>query len=386
MKLKRFTLGKLAASMLQGLAYRLHDTITAYAGRAGLIAYATLPTKAGAMTLFDIAQGMDPDGKVARTINLLTQYNEMLIDMPFMEGNLPTGHKSSILTGLPVPVWRKLYQGVPPSKATRASVTDSLGMLEARAEVDVKAYELNGNSAAWRLAQNAPFVEAMNQNMAETVIYGDALINPERFNGFAPRFGSIAGAGNGGNIIDAGGTGSDNTSVWLVVWGENTVTGIYPKGSGSAGLQHRDLGEIDAFDENNNRYRALADLWQWDAGLTVADWRNIVRIANIDVSDLVAQTGTQAQTASTNLAKLMIRAQALIPNPGMGKSVFYANRTVKSLLQVSALDRSQNALGIVQSANQYGNVTPGGVRNELQFFGTPIRTVDRILNTEARIV
>lgn len=345
---------------------------------------ATLPTKAGAVTLFDLAQGMDPDGKVARTINLLTQTSEVLTDMTWIEGNLPTGHKSVILTGLPVPVWRKLYQGVPPSKATRASVIDSIGMLEARSEVDIDAYKLNGNSAAWRLAESGPFLEAMNQNMAETVVYGDAAVNPERFTGLSARY-SLLSAGNGGNIIDAGGTGSDNTSVWLVCWGENTVTGIFPKGM-PAGLDHRDLGEIDAFDELNNRYRAYADLWKWNAGLAVRDWRYVVRIANIDVSDLVGQTGTQAQTAATALVKLMVRAQALIPNPGMGRCAFYANRTVKSFLQVAALDRSQNALSIQQSANQYGNVRPGGVQQDLNFFGTPVRTVDRILKTEARII
>jgi hypothetical protein len=345
---------------------------------------ATLPTKAGAMTLFDIAQGLDPDGRVARTINLLTQTSEILRDMPFQEGNLPTGHKTSILTGLPVPIWRKLYQGVPPSKATRASVTDAIGMLEARSEVDVEAYRLNGNSAAWRLAESGPFLESMNQNMAETIIYGDTAVNPERFTGLAPRFSSLT-AGNGGNIIDAGGTGSDNTSVWLVVWGENTVYGIFPKGS-QAGLEHQDLGEYDAFDELNNRYRAYGDLWKWKAGLSVRDWRYIVRIANIDVSDLIAGTGTQASTAATWLPNLMVRAQALIPNPGMGTAVFYANRTVKSLLQVQALSRSQNALSIQAGANQFGNVRPGGMQQDLVFFGTPIRTVDRILTTEARIV
>lgn len=376
----------LARQFVVDCALKVHDAMLGYMGRSGMVLYATLPTKSGAMTLFDISQGMDPQGKVARTINLLSQTNEMLTDMTWIEGNLPTGHKASILTGLPVPVWRKLYQGVPASKATRASVTDSLGMLEARAEVDKKAYQLNGNSAAWRLAQNEPFMEAMNQNMAETVVYGDATINPERFNGFAPRFSQIAGAGNGGNIIDAGGTGSNNTSIWLVGWSETTVTGIYPKGDENVGLSHQDLGEGDAFDELGNRYRALMDLWNWDAGLHVADWRYIVRIANINVTDLVAQTGTQAMTASTAIAKLMIRAQALIPNTGKARFAFYANRTVKSLLQVAALDRSQNALAIVPSANQFGAVAPGGVRNDLNFFGTPIRTVDRILNTEARIV
>lgn len=345
---------------------------------------ATLPTKAGAMTLFDIAQGMDPDGKVARTINQLTQTSEILTDMQWVEGNLPTGHRTSILSGLPVPIWRQLYQGVPPSKATRTTVTDSIGMLEARSEVDVEAYRLNGNLAAWRLAEQQPFLEAMNQNMAETIIYGNAAVNPERFTGLAARYSSLT-AGNGGNIIDAGGTGSNNTSVWLVVWGENTVSGIYPKGS-TAGIEHQDLGEYDAFDGLQNRYRALGDLWKWKAGVSVRDWRYVVRIANINVADLVGQTGTQAQTAATNILKLMIRAQALIPNPGMGRAAFYANRTVKSLLQVGALDRSQNALSIRESANQYGDIRPGGVQQDLTFFGTPVRTVDRILNTEARVV
>ncbi|KPU94742.1 hypothetical protein APR50_10505 [Variovorax paradoxus] len=345
---------------------------------------ATLPTKAGAVTLFDIAQGLDPDGKVARTINLLSQTNEMLNDMTWMEGNLPTGHKSTILTGLPVPIWRKLYQGVPPSKATRANVTDSIGMLEARSEVDVDAYKLNGNSAAWRLAESGPFLEAMNQNMAETVLYGDASVNAERFTGFAPRYSSLS-AGNGGNIIDAGGSGSNNTSVWLVIWSENTVTGIYPKGS-PAGLDHQDLGEYDAFDELNNRYRALGDLWKWKAGVTVRDWRYVVRIANINVSDLLAQTGTQAPTAATALMKLMIQAQTLIPNMGMGRAAFYANRTVKGALSKAALDKSNSAVAIVPATNQFGAVAPGYVQKDTQFFGTPIRTVDRILNTEARIV
>lgn len=356
----------------------------AEAAMGAVLIGATMPTKAGAVTLYDIAQGLDPDGKVARTINLLAQTNEILLDMTHMEANQPMGHKTSILTGLPTPIWRKLYQGVPPSKATRANVTDAIGMLEARSEVDVDAYKLNGNSAAWRLAEAQPFLEGMNQTMAETLLYGDTSVNPERFTGLVPRY-NLLSAGNGGNIIDAGGTGTDNTSVWLIVWGENTITGIYPKGQ-VAGLEHRDLGEIDAFDSDNNRYRALADLWKWNNGISLRDWRYVVRIANIDVSDLRAQTGTQAPTAATALMKLMIRAQALIPNMGMGRAAFYGNRTIKSLLSIAALDKSNAAVRIVDAANQFGRVAPGYVQKDTEFFGTPVRTVDRILNTEARVV
>jgi len=106
-----------------------------------------------------------------------------------------------------------------------------------------------------------------------------------------------------------------------------------------------------------------------------------VRLCNIDVSDLVGSTGTQN---AQQLIKQMIRMFARIPFPSMGTPVLYANRTVKEMLSVQALDKSQNALGIVEATRQFGGVDVG--MKELQFFGVPIRTVDQILTTEARIV
>jgi len=344
-------------------------------GQAG----ATLGTK---VTLLDWAKSLDPDGTTATVVELLNQSNEILLDMPFMEGNTPTGHKSTTRTGLPSAIWRQMYQGVPPSKSVRAQIEDTCGMLETRAELDKDIAALNGNEKSFRLSEAQSFLEAMNQNMAATLFYGNTALNPERFMGLAPRYSTISGATNGQNVLSAGGAGADNTSIWLVVWGKNTVTGIFPKGS-KAGLEHEDLGMIDAFDANNNRYRALADRWQWKCGITVRDWRYVVRIANIDVSELVAQSGTQAASASTAVLKLMIRAMARIPFMGMGTPVFYASRTVKSMLSVAALDKSNTALAIVDAANQFGNVAPGYTQKQTEFFGIPIRTVDQLMSTEA---
>lgn len=331
----------------------------------------------GKVTLLDIAQSMDPQGKVADVAELLTQTNEILLDMPWFEGNLPTGHQGTIRTGLPTAVWRQFYQGVPPSKSQRAKITDACAMLETRSEVDVDEANLNGNASAFRLSEATAFVEGLNQTMADSLIYGNATVNPERFNGLAPRYSAISGATNGQNIIDAGGTGSDNTSIWLVVWGKQTAFGIYPKGS-QAGLTHKDLGEYDAFDANNNRFRAYGDLWQWKCGVHVKDWRYIVRIANIDVSNLVAES------SAADLIKLMVRAFARIPLPGMGNAVFYANRTVKEMLSIQALAKSNNALSITEALRQFGGVDVS--IKELRFMGVPIRTVDRIVTTEARVV
>lgn len=346
---------------------------------------ATLP-KAGAVTLLDIAKSLDPDGNTATVVELLGQSNEVITDMRWIEGNLPTGHLTTVRTGLPAVVWRRLYKGVPAGKSQRAQVTDTCGMLEARSEVDQAAADLNGNTSAFRLSEADAFLESMNQAFCQTLFYGDTTINPERFNGLAPRYSSLS-AGNATNIIDAGGTGSDNASMWLLVWGENTVTGIYPKGS-KAGLSHEDLGLIDAFDDATPpaRYRAYADLWKWKCGITVRDWRYAVRIANIDISDLVAQTGTQASTAATWLPYLMVRAMARIPNMGKGSAVFYANRTVKEMLSILVMNKTANVLSVEAGFNQLGQVAPGSVGNGvLKLLGVPIRTVDQLLSAETRV-
>lgn len=333
--------------------------------------------QSGKVTLLDIAKATDPNGRIAKVAELLTQTNEILLDMPFYEGNLPTGHKGFVRTGLPTAVWRSMYQGVPPSKSARAQIEDACGMLETRSEVDIDTAKLNGNTSEFRMSEATAFVEAMNQTMAQTVIYGNQGTDPEQFNGLAIRYSAISGAANAVNVIDAGGSGSDNTSIWLVVWGKETVHGIYPKGS-EAGLQHQDLGIIDAFDGNNQRFRAYADWWQWKCGMHVKDWRYVVRIANIDTSALVADSG------AADLVKLMVRAFARIPFPGMGTPVFYANRTVKEMLSIQALNKSQNALSITEALRQFGGVEVA--MKELRFLGVPIRTVDRLLTTEARVV
>lgn len=338
---------------------------------------ATLGT--GQLTLADWAKRLDPNGTVPVVAEMLSQSNEILEDAVFAEGNLPTGHQVTIRTGLPTVYWRMINAGVPTSKSTTAQVTEACGMLEARSHIDVKLAKLNGNTAAFRVSEDSAFLEAMNQSMADTMFYGNPSVDPKTFTGLATRYSAISGAGNAQNVIDAGGSSTDNTSVYLVVWGNETVFCPFPKGS-QAGLMHRDLGEESVPDASGNYFQALRTLYQWDNGLVVKDWRYVVRICNIDVSDLVALTGTQASTAATELIKLMARAIDRIPNFSMGRAVFYGNRTVMSLLRIMALQKSTSALGIVEAISQFGK--PG---KQLEFLGIPVRKVDRLINAEARV-
>lgn len=320
-----------------------------------------------ALTLADWGKRVDPDGKVDKIIELLGQTNPILQDMPFVEGNLPTGHRTTIRTGLPAATWRLLNYGVPQGKSTTAQVTDTVGMLETYAEVDKSLADLNGNTAEFRLSEDRAFIEGMNQQMAQTLFYGDTSVNPQQFMGLSSRYSSKS-AGNGQNIIDAGGTGTDNTSIWLVVWGENTVHGIFPKGQ-KAGLQHQDLGEQTLTDANGGKYQGYRTHYKWDNGLALRDWRYVVRIANIDVSDL-------SGGSAANIVKLMVAALHRIPNRGMGKPVFYMNRTIAQALDLQSLDKASLALSVKETEGEFWTT----------FRGIPIRETDAILETESRVV
>jgi len=328
------------------------------------------------LTLADWAKRTDPEGRIPVVAELLSQSNEILDDCVFKEGNLPTGERVVIRTGLPSVYWRALNQGIPSSKSTTAQVDEACGMLEARSEVDKDLALLNGNTAQFRLSEDVAFLEAMNQQQATTMFYGDPGTDPKKYLGLAPRYSSLS-AANAQNILSAGASGSDNTSVFLVCWGDNTVYCPFPKGS-KAGLVHEDLGEQTVYNSDATRMQAYATRYQWKNGLVVKDWRYVVRIANIDVSDLMAQATTQAASAATALIKLMARALYRIPNMAMGRPAFYMNRTVHSGLTIAALDKSQYVLKINEALSQFGTPT-----SYLSFLGVPLRRVDSIVNTES---
>jgi len=322
-------------------------------------------------TLADLAKVTDPDGSIADVVEILNATNEVLMDMSFLEGNLTTGHRTSIRSGLPTPTWRKLYGGVQPTKSRAVQVTDNTGMMEDYSEVDKALVDMAGNPAAFRLQEDRPHIEGMNQEFTSTLFYGDESTAPEEFTGFAPRYSSLS-AENGDNIINGGGSGSDNASIWLICWGPNTCHGIIPKGS-KAGIQQRDLGEvtIENADGSNGRMQAYRTHYRWDVGLSVRDWRYVVRIANIDRSLLTADISTGA-----DLNDLMHQAWTELPSTSAGRCSWYMDKQVMSFLRRQTSNAVQNSTLSVDMVGGTMQTSWGGI---------PIRRVDALRTNEATV-
>jgi hypothetical protein len=319
-------------------------------------------------TLLDVSKRLDPDGRIGPIVESLQQQNEILLDAPFIEGNLPTGHQVTVRTGLPAVYYRRINQGVPPSKSTTAQVTETVANLEAFSRIDQRLAELNGLQSQWAISEELSFVESMNQQVAESTFYASEASVPEEFTGFSIRYSDMS-AASAENIIDAGGTGSDNGSIWFITWGPQSTYFIYPKG-GKQPLDMEDMGLQLVEDDNGNPFRAYMSHWRWTPGLCVADWQGNVRIANIDMSNLIDES------SAPDLMKLLIKAAYKIPKRVMGRTVIYVNGTVAAMLDIQSRETPNLML-------QYSEV--GGVP-QTSFRGIPIRRVDQLLETEARVV
>jgi hypothetical protein len=264
-------------------------------------------------------------------------------------------------------------------------------MLEGFFQVDRQLAIMSGDANRYRYEESALFMESMNQTLQTYTLYGNANLVQESFTGFAPRYNAI-----GGQVFDAGGTGTDNTSIWLISWSKGTAYGIYPKNT-VGGLQHEDvtvnkaalpgsnvngamIGDVLA-DANGNSYMGYRDHFIWNCGLGVKDYRSVARAANIDVSDLRA-----GNVSAADIVKLMVQMTYMIPTEmrknrgqaGAFRPAFYVNSTIKAALHTQALDRVTSGGGLT-----FSNVAGEEVLNIL---GIPIREVAQLLTTEGRVV
>jgi len=320
------------------------------------------------LTLADHAKRTN-DRKIQTVVEILNKHNDVLQSILWREANQKTGHKTTVRSGLPSATWRMLYQSVQPTKSTTVQVTDTIGGLETYSQTDVALADLEGNRKAFLLSENVAFIEGLAQQMATAIFYANTDTDPEQILGLSPRYNSLS-ATNGGQIIDGGGTGSDNTSIWMTTWGDRYNQGLFPRGS-KAGLMATDKGQVTEGVSSTGYMEMYRTHYKWQAGLSVRDWRYNVRIANIDVTDL-----TKAAASGADLVDLLIQAAYVHENSDAPNTVIFCNKTIKSFLHRQL--RNDSNMNLSYGKDEFG-------REVLMFMGIPIRRCDALVNTEATV-
>lgn len=341
-------------------------------------------------SLVDLASRLDPEGKIPVIAEMLSQANEYAEDMPWVEANEKTGHEFVFRTSIPAGTFRQYYQGVPYSKSTTAKGRVGMGMLEDWSQIDMALAEHSGDVEKFRESEDVAFLEGMSQTIAQTFIYGNTAFNPAEFMGLAPFYNTLnsSTAQNANNVLNGGGTGTANTSLWLLGLGPETIFGLYPRGT-QAGLRMMDQGTTTpGFDAVGNRFMAYTSWFQQQAGLCPKDWRYGVRLANVDTTN-AGLAGPNAIDIFASIDQMMLLFPKMTkttsgitktdapsdPDTGV-RSVMWCNRTFRHWMNVQAM-RNRNVLLTI---NDYDGRVVDAYR------GVPIKTVDQILNTESTVV
>lgn len=310
-------------------------------------------------------------------VELLNAQNPILDDAIATQCNMDAVHRHMTRTGLPKVAWGRLYQGIPQSKATMQQVDDTTGFLETSSGIDTRLLALAPDKAKARLVDAAPYLEAMNQEMATGIFYHDTKTTPERFKGLGARYSAHGPDGIGRQVINGGGQGNDNTSIWFVTWGDHATSLLYPKGL-KAGVTIEDKGEQRVLDTSGNPYYVKESLYRWHVGLFVKDWRYNARVANIDVSDMLA--------GSVDLWALMRKAyyrlQSRRRDATSSRIAIYMNREVLEILDAQSSDRALLAANPNYTGLGHAQVEGKEVRT---YRGIPIRETDALLNTESLV-
>lgn len=324
------------------------------------------------VTLHDWAARFGAKGELLtqKIIELQNQTNRILDVLPFKQCNEKTQEVALMRAELPKVAWRLINRGVKPDKSKSRQVSFTCGGMEHLAKVDEKLLQINGNDNQWRLSENVAAQEAMNQEMASTFFYGDEKVNPAKFTGLSAYYYSKEKQDKiwADQIIDAGGTGDNLTSLWLVGLGLDTCYGIFPEGT-SAGFRYRDNGRVKMYDDNGGEFYGYESQYNWDMGLAVRDPRYIVRVANIDVTKL-------ENDDADKFSEIMVRAYNQIENPDKVRLAIFANRKVQTYFDIISSRRNNVRL----------TVEEWGGKKTTHFWGVPILRCDAILNTESQVV
>ena len=331
------------------------------------------------VTLLDVSKSKDK--QIGGVAEVMVQQNPMLNDLPYTEMNEGTSHIEEIRSSLPAVYYRKANQAIPASKSTTEERTFTAAHFESKSQMDAKVAERGGKDRVaynrWNQAQG--HIQAQALEHASLTIYGSPSTDIKKVAGLADIYSTLATTEEASKqIVDAGGSTSDMTSIYLICWGERSVFGVYPKGT-VAGLKRTDrsagdkLVQIAATDSAGaaGSFWGYEEQFEVDHGLVVKDYRQAVRIANIDPVTLASGSG------AADLIDLLVSAMYKIDSLENGTPVLYMNRTVQAFLDKQAMTKLGSGGGLSEMNYQGKPI--------LSFRGIPIRRADAILSTEDQI-
>jgi len=318
------------------------------------------------------AARMTHNNEIIEVAEVLNEVNDVIQDAHIERANDITSHVVSRRTSLPTSTWVKTGNGWTATTGLVHEAREEIGRLKQRYQCPQDVMDIQPNPARFRSQQERAHIEAMSQEISNTIIGATTASPPEEFAGFAYRYSSLSsaadissGAANASYVIDNGDSGvSNDTSVWFVQWGPGKVYLIHPRNLEGGGVKKKDKGLCLTNGDNDEELWAYITEFSWDVGICVEDTRCVKRLANID--------SVLGQTYNLDEDKVIqIRNNFKTP----GTIYMYCNEMVFTQLQILAKDKSNVHW---TENNPFGKPI-------MYFLDMPVRRCDGIGNSETSL-
>lgn len=239
------------------------------------------------------------NGQYAGFVNVLTEENPLLKDLPFMPGNGILSHEGARIDALPTPEIVDIAEGWSSQSVQFDKYKAVISIFRMRLDIPRDILDLHPNRAQFRADLEDACGEGFGQGEINHLIYGTSVGagNSEKFDGLG-RYRTTPDAtdpmsvtnGDFATFDAGGGTGANTMSFWMVQPGYRKVFLVGPANDAKNGMSMEDKGEVEVITNDAAYVAGTADkLTRYDlrtefvhkVGLVLADERAVARIRNV---------------------------------------------------------------------------------------------------------
>jgi len=307
-------------------------------------------------TLIELTKRHNGDARIPIT-EVLLQENPLFEDAEFKPANKQSQHVYSV-RDRNVGISRTgLYEGTNKASSGTDKKSEDIAYISSLSVIDSREIDMADGGNTYSEDEIFNHASVISEQVSYDFFYGSGdnqmrgIISRDEYNAISD-----------GQVFGADGTGSNLSSIYLVNW--NSTYFAHAK-NGIGGIDSKYMGEDLFPDGLGGYYPAQRYLIQFGAALVIDNYRNVARIANVQLDSTSADYWASIQYRLVEAVnKLQTRN---------GKIVAYANGDA-----ISVLEKGQLSKGNVYytAADKIDGYKVGS------FSGIPVKRVDLISSTE----
>lgn len=323
-------------------------------------------------TLQDAMARVTNQGELLQLADTVSKAVGLMEYLEFHETNQAFDHLTGRITDQGTPTTRIANEGAQEIKASSEQVIDVPVHYNNIIKPDPLFLRKFNSPEKWKAKEVKTLFRSYAEEFVNQIITGDSDNDPGReIDGLQKRLGSLPSDATDvteryHTVRSAGGAGADNTSIYGLGIGEDGVYALYLK-NGQAGFQMKQLPEQLITLGSGDVVCRPIDI-SWDVGFCGTNQRAMLRVANIDYSDLT----TDASSGANLMDELTFAINSSkIKAPGL-RPVLLANESVISYFECQRRNAGATA---VNSAFSDIGMSMDGLTT---FKGVPFIQVDAI--------